>query len=126
MSIEHGVRIVNRSRGTTVADRVETATSFWARGRGLIGRRHLPDGFGLVIKPCTSIHALFMSYPIDALYVDRAGTVLKAFTIKPWRVGPLVLRSAWVVELPAETAARSATRVGDVAAVLDARGDACL
>ena len=30
--------IVNRSRGTTIAEHVEIATSFWRRGKGLIGR----------------------------------------------------------------------------------------
>ena len=39
------MRLINRSRGTTIADHVEVATSIWARGKGLIGRKSLPEGY---------------------------------------------------------------------------------
>lgn len=61
MSEKVEVHIANRSRGVVIADHVQVATSFWSRGRGLIGRRRLPAGFGLVIKPCGAIHTFFMS-----------------------------------------------------------------
>jgi uncharacterized membrane protein (UPF0127 family) len=34
--------------------------------------------------------------------------------IKPWRPGPFVPKSRWVVELPAGTAQQTGTQVGDV------------
>jgi hypothetical protein len=46
------------------------ATSLWYRTRGLIGRRHLPAGFALVIRPCREVHALGMAVPIDVALVD--------------------------------------------------------
>ena len=114
MPIRPGACIVNRTRGVVIADRVEIATSFWARGKGLLGRRSLPHGFALAIKPCNSIHMFFMAIPLDVAHIDREGRVVRILhAIKPWRPGPIVLKSAWVIELPAGTAHATGTRVGD-------------
>ncbi|MCA1598203.1 MAG: DUF192 domain-containing protein [Chloroflexi bacterium] len=113
-----GLRVINQSRGTTIADRVEVAASFWARGKGLIGRKSLPEGYGLVIKPCGSIHMFFMAIPLDVLHLDREGRVLRVLTgIKPWRFGPIVRGGKSVIELPAGTAARTGTTAGDLVVV---------
>jgi uncharacterized membrane protein (UPF0127 family) len=115
MPSEPGVTIVNRSRDVVIADQVEIASSFWARGKGLIGRKSLPHGFALVIQPCGSIHMCLMSLPIDVLHIDRQGRVVKILhAIKPWRLGPIVFKSAWVVELPAYRAAETGAQVGDL------------
>lgn len=115
MARRSGVRIVNRSRGVVLADRVEVATTWWTRAKGLIGRRSLPAGFGLVIKPCGAIHMFFMAIPLDVAHVDRTGRVVKILHgIKPWRPGPLVPKGRWVIELPAGTARTTGTEVGDV------------
>lgn len=109
------MRVINQTRGTIVADNVEVAASFWSRGKGLIGRKGLPAGYGLVIRPCGSIHMFFMSIPLDVLHMDKHGRVLKVLSaIKPWRVGPVVRRGKWVVELPAGTAHATQTQVGDM------------
>lgn len=120
MSTRTDASIVNQTRGTVVATQVEMATSFWARGKGLIGRKSLPDGFGLVIRPCGSIHMFFMSIPLDVLHVDKEGRVLKVLAgIKPWHLGPIVPRGKWVVELPRGAAGRSGTQAGDVIALVE-------
>ena len=66
-------RIVNLTRGVVVADRVECATSFWARARGLIGRKSLPAGFALVIKSASSVHSAMMSVAIDVAHAHPEG-----------------------------------------------------
>lgn len=79
-----------------------------------MGRRSLPEDFGLIIRPCGSIHMFFMVVPIDVLHLDKAGRVVRILSsIKPWRLGPLVRGSKWVVELPAGTAERTGTMKGD-------------
>lgn len=109
------MRIVNATRGICLASHAGRATSFWSRGIGLMGRRSLPQGFGLVIDPCRSIHTFFMRIPLDVCYVDRSNVVVHvARGIKPWRVGPVALRGAYVVELPAGAA--DGTIAGDALA----------
>lgn len=106
--------IVNRTRGVVIADQVEIAASFWTRARGVIGRGSLPQGFALVIWPCRAIHMAFVAMPLDVVHVDRDGCVVRILhRIRPWRIGPIVWKSAWAIELPAGTAANTGTQVGD-------------
>ena len=65
------VRVVNRSRDQVLAERAELATSFWSRFWGLMGRRELPAGGGLVLQPGGGIHMWFMRMPLDVLHIDK-------------------------------------------------------
>jgi uncharacterized membrane protein (UPF0127 family) len=56
-----------------------------------------------------------MRFAIDALYVAEDGAVLRVVpSLRPWRLGPIILRSRYVVELPVGTAARTGTEPGDM------------
>ena len=56
----------------------------------------------------------FMRFAIDAVFVDRRGTVTRLFeNLRPWRIAVGGLRSRAVLELPVGTIAASGTRVGD-------------
>ena len=95
-----------------------SAGNFWTRGRGLLGRKSLPLGEGLVIESCRQIHMFFMAFAIDVLHVKREspteGEVTRVLhSIAPNRIGPWVRRSDYVIELPAGTAARNGTAEGD-------------
>ena len=76
-----------------MADKVElldikadVAASFLQRAKGLIGRSSLPPGEGLLIERCNAIHTFFMKFPIDAIFLDRSGRVVKTVrNIRPWR-----------------------------------------
>jgi len=81
--------------------------------KGLLGRRELPAGEGLLIRPCSSIHMFFMRFPIDAVFVDRELRVVGvAANLRPWRM-------AWrrgaraVIELAAGEAQRRGVRPGE-------------
>ena len=108
------MRVRNVTRDTDLADRATVADSFWRRLRGLLGRAGLEPGEGLVITPCTSVHMLGMSFPLDVRYVHRAGTVLTALPdLRPNQFGPVVWRSHLAVELPVGTIAATGTAPGD-------------
>lgn len=106
--------IWNRTRMTILAEHAPVARSLFSRGKGLLGQRTLPPGSGLVLTPCRSMHTLFLAFPLDVLHVARDGTILRILhRLPPWRVGPLVLRSSAVVELPAGVAEHTGTQEGD-------------
>jgi len=108
------VQVVNRTHNVVVAERAEMAENVWTRFMGLMGRRSLEPGAGLVILPNNSIHMFFMRFAIDVLHVSKEGTVLKILhSIKPWRVGPIVRKCHYTVELPPGTAAATGTVEGD-------------
>ena len=108
------VRIVNETKSTDLATRATVADGFFSRMRGLLGRRDLPQGEGLVIVPCKSVHAAFMRFPIDVLFLDRSGVVQHAMQLMPWRFSPVVRAAHIVLELPCGTIAAAGTAPGDV------------
>ena len=97
----------NGSTGAMLADQASHATNPWTRFRGLMLRRHLEPGGGLVIRPCGSIHMMFMRFPIDAVFFDRSGQVTKVVSrLRPWIGLAFGGRgAAGVVELPVGAAA---------------------
>ena len=58
---------------------------------------------------------LFMRFGIDAVFLDRSGTVIRAAAdLRPWRFSIAARGAAEVVELPLGTIDRSGTQAGDV------------
>ena len=113
-------RIVNVSKGTTVAGQARKAESFWARLVGLMGRSGLKEGEGLLLSPCASVQTLFMRFPIDVIFMDRDARVVKgAPALKSFRLALGGRGAREALEVAAGTAARSDTAVGDRLAVED-------
>ena len=109
------MEIVNSSRGTVLGEAIEVAESAAQRVKGLLGRDCLEDGQGLLFKHCSSLHTFFMSFPIDILFMDKRGKVLKtAANVTPFRLVAAPLRSYYALELPAGVIDSSVTRVGDL------------
>lgn len=92
--------------------KLEKADSFFKRFFGLMGRKALGEGRGMLLSPCGSIHTFFMKFTIDVLYLDERNMVLYKETIKPWRVGAIVKGTKKVVELRENAA--EAIEKGDI------------
>ena len=108
------LHIKNSTRNSIVIDHGRIADNFWTRLVGLVGVRKLASGDGLLIKPCKGVHSMFMSIPIDVLYVDRNHMVIGADReMKPWRIGRIYPASNYVVELPVGAIAQTETQIGD-------------
>jgi uncharacterized membrane protein (UPF0127 family) len=74
-----------RADGEVVA-RCRVARSFWSRLRGLLGRRGLPPGTGLLFPRTASVHTHFMRFAIDVVFLDARGEVVAlAPELRPWR-----------------------------------------
>ena len=117
---ESPIRARNVTRGTVVADPLETAASLWARFMGLMGRPDLPAGGGLWLPASNGIHMMFMRFAIDAVFVGKpdaegARPVVSVHPRLPaWRgLVPLVRGAHGVLELPVGTIAASGTAIGD-------------
>ncbi len=93
----------------------EVADTPSSRRRGLLGRDGLAPGTGLLIRPCSSIHTWFMRFPIDAVFLDRDGRVVKiAERVGPFRLAFGGRAAAATLELPAGAAAGARLSVGDI------------
>lgn len=55
-----------------------------------------------------------MRFPIDAVFIDRSGRVVRvAADLPPWRFAVAARGAQDVLELPSGTAARTGTQAGD-------------
>jgi uncharacterized membrane protein (UPF0127 family) len=101
------------SNGRIVCERCFVADRPFGRMRGLLGRRSLPSGEGLLLRPASSVHMFFMRFPIDVVFLDRDLRVLSvAHRLRPWRIaGQRGARAA--LELTAGECERRGLRPGD-------------
>jgi len=98
-----------------LAEELETPRTMFGRGLGLMFRKTLDPGRGMWLIPCSSIHMLFMSFPIDAVFLDSRERVKKVYRNLPawygvvwWEIGA---RS--VLELPPGSTAAIDLQRGD-------------
>ncbi len=108
------MRVFNQTRDALLVSQGRVADNFWLRLRGLLGVGSLQKEEGLILVGEKSIHTLFMKFPIDVVYVDQGFKVIRIdINMTPYRLGPLVVQSAYVVEMPVGTIVNTATEVGD-------------
>jgi len=109
------MKLVNKTRSVKLIENIELANTYWKRFIGLMGRKNLPEGAGMIIIPNNSVHCFFMRIPIDVLFVDKNQQIVYIYpNMRPWRVSKIVGKAHYVVELPAHTAQKSGTIVGDL------------
>lgn len=62
-------------------------TTFRERFLGLMFRRGLEPGTGLLIRPCSSIHTFFMRFPIDVVHIGEDHRIVAIDrALGPWRI----------------------------------------
>ena len=107
---------LNQTRQRYLATSLAVAQTHWSRLRGLLGvsEGDFGNGSGLWIRPGRGVHTLAMGFPIDVVYLDRAGRVVHLeHNLQPWRFSPVRMQAASVLELPSHTLARTETALGD-------------
>jgi uncharacterized membrane protein (UPF0127 family) len=86
-TIARGTIVLTGQDGSVGCERCVVADRMFSRMKGLLGRRSLPAGEGLLIRPAPSIHTFFMRFPIDVVFLSRAGEVMKiSADVRPWRI----------------------------------------
>jgi uncharacterized membrane protein (UPF0127 family) len=111
--------LVNEA-GQVICARCGVADTVPSRMRGLLGRRSLDAGEGLLLRPAAAVHTAFMRFPIDAVFLDREMRVLDiAPNLRPWRMAGR-RRARAVIELSAGECARRGVQPGDRLAVVPA------
>ncbi len=108
--------VFNRSKETILGCRVKLAASTWTRVRGLLrlSPRDFQPGSGLWLIPAHAIHTFFMSFPIDAAYLDSKARVIHVcHQLAPFQMAPLKWDAQSILELPAGMLDQTGTCVGD-------------
>jgi uncharacterized membrane protein (UPF0127 family) len=106
-------RLVESGSGRELLTQLRLAVNPWTRFRGLLGTPRLSLEQGLWLEPCNSVHMIGMTYPIDVVYLDKEGTVIRILPhLRPWHLGPIVWGARAVVELADGAIKRLDIRLG--------------
>src|SRR5439155_22448731 len=104
---------VNATKKTTVSDRCHFANNVFKRMIGLLNRKVLAQGEGLLLDRCYGIHTFGMRFPIDVVFLDKELRVIRVVTaLPPWR-SCVVKHAVYVLELPVGAIQGSQTSTGD-------------
>ncbi|MEO1528663.1 MAG: DUF192 domain-containing protein [Planctomycetota bacterium] len=97
-----GWQLCERTTSKVIVPDLWLAVSFWARFVGLQFRRSLPEGAGLLLAPCNSVHTCFCFFPMDVVFLSREGVVLEIRrALRPWRFVSPVKQARYVLETAA-------------------------
>lgn len=108
------LRAENPARGRVLGTRIALADRWWLRLRGLLGRKALAEGEGLVLRPCRAVHMVGMSFALDVAFLDRRGIVVASYPgLAPGARTRWHAAASDALELPAGTLAATGTVEGD-------------
>jgi uncharacterized membrane protein (UPF0127 family) len=104
---------LRREDGRVVAESVVVADSTGRRLRGLLGKKELPSGHAVLLRPAWSIHTAFMRFPIDVVFLDADQIVIKIVPNLPSFKTASCRGAREVVELRAGECERRGLALGD-------------
>ena len=108
------MKIINLTKDTILVENAAVADNIFYRIKGLLGRKSLLPGEGLLLIPANSVHTIGMKFSLDLVFIDGNGLVLKTIEqMPPGRISPIVKKSAAVLELNAGELKKSGTVEGD-------------
>ncbi|MEE8403577.1 MAG: DUF192 domain-containing protein [Candidatus Hydrothermarchaeaceae archaeon] len=110
--------MVDVYRGDLRICRAKEASNFFGRAMGLMFRRRLEKGGGLLIEfssilKSRSIHSFFMRFTIDLIFVDADMSVVDMKTLAPWKIYSAKGDCRWVLEVNEGVIGEKEIKVGD-------------
>ncbi|HEY3297627.1 MAG TPA: DUF192 domain-containing protein [Armatimonadota bacterium] len=116
------MRITDKRNGRVVARDAVIARSIIAQLKGLMCRREFPEGSALIIPGCRQVHTFFVWFPLDLVFVDKAGKAVRIVEgIRPFEISCYSKKAAQTIELPAGAVSTYDIREGDELLVEDMR-----
>lgn len=108
------ITIRNTEKAVTIGTRIVLANTFASRLFGLLGKRHLDAGCGVLIRPSSGVHTIGMLFAIDVVALDKNLRVLKVWPrLAPFRVTSVSLKTDCILELAAGQIEHCSIQVGD-------------
>jgi uncharacterized membrane protein (UPF0127 family) len=113
-TIKQTLCVFNRNRESFLALRVAPADTSLLRLTGLLGRIRLKPEDGIWLVPSRGIHTFGMLFAIDLIYLDAGNRVIHLVeNLGPFRISPIRIKCASILELPARAIYSSNTQIGD-------------
>jgi uncharacterized membrane protein (UPF0127 family) len=81
---------------------------------GLIPKKKLACGDGIILSPCKMVHTFGMKFSIDVIFVSKSNKVVHIYErMKPNIIGPFIANAFYVIEIAAGEAEKNRLNVGD-------------
>ena len=94
------VTVTIPEKAVTVGSRIGLADTSLSRLFGLLGKSGLDPGSGILIRPSSGVHTMWMKFPIDVVALDRSLRVYKVWpNLVPWRFTSVSTKIHSVLEL---------------------------
>jgi hypothetical protein len=111
---QRSVILINVTKNLTVGTDIALADTCLRRLIGLVARRRLDVGCGLLIKPSSGVHTFGMLFAIDVVGFNKDMKTVKLWRrLPPFRVTSISLKVSSIVELPAGTIDKCRIELGD-------------
>jgi uncharacterized protein len=115
------ITLRNTGKAVTIGTRIVPADTFLTRLFGLLGKKGLEPGCGLLIRPSSGVHTMGMLFPIDVVGLDKAMRVVKVWRrLRPFRMTSISLKIQNVLELPAGQIDACRIECGDQLEIVEA------
>jgi uncharacterized membrane protein (UPF0127 family) len=106
--------VFNRNRESFLGLRVAPADTVLSRLRGLLGKIGWKFDDGIWLVPSHGIHTIGMLFALDLVYLDSANRVIHLVEhLGPFRISPIRIRCASILELKSRAIYSSNTQIGD-------------
>lgn len=108
------IRVVNRTRGTELGRSIRLSDTLIGRLRGFLFRGRPAAGEGLLLSPCSGVHMVGVTFPLDVIFIDDAGRVVALYPgLPPMGRTRIHGMASHALELPSGSISRTRTEVGD-------------
>lgn len=108
------VTVLNITKAVTVGTEIDLADGSFTRLLGLLGKKGLAAGCGLLIRPSSGVHTFGMVFAIDVVALDRSMQVVGLWRgLVPFRITRVSLKTKSVLELRAGQIEELSIEIGD-------------
>lgn len=95
-------QLLDATTGQVLIEHLEIADSMWTRFRGWMFKSNAQPSSAILIRPCSSIHTMWMRMTIDAAFLSKENIVLGSRkALRPWRIAIAPKGTTGVLETPA-------------------------
>ncbi len=80
-------KLIQKKTNQIIVEDLRIATGLLSRAIGLLGRKSVNPGSGIMFPKCRSIHTHFMMFPIDIIFIDDQNRITELSEyLKPWKI----------------------------------------
>lgn len=94
------IALRDKTTGVLIGPEIALADTSLSRLCGLLGKRRLDAGCGVLIRPSSGVHTFGMLFPIDVVGLDKNFTVLRLWRgLRPFRITSVSLKIHSMLEI---------------------------